>query len=212
MAFTSQFSSLPYDCPGLGTSAPMFAMTVIVCRDVKLNKVYLLACLVNPNFLPWIFLVAIQLIYPGTKLFPNFCGCVAGNLYMLWFASSSCIPPQWIQIVDDFLSKTFAYVPIPKYLRSSPTSTKILPVSIQDSSLHAQSPSPAHHYQKISVPSTSHGDVPDYKINKLVQMGFAREESKVALAATNGNIDEATGLLAEARDSNDASILASTSQ
>jgi len=192
MAFTSQFSSLPYDCPGLGSSAPMLAIFVITCRTLAIKRVMMFTLMINKNLLPWILLVIIQLSFPGTKLFSNICGCIAGNLYLLWFFNSSCIPSNAMNKMDEFLSKTFAYVPFLKYVRSF--TTQLLPVTTQD----------------CSVPTSTHqlklnnGEVPEYKISKLNQMGFSHENSKIALTAAHGNVNEAVGLLTEAQESSDA--------
>ena len=67
-------------------------------------------------------------------------------------------------------------------------------------------------YQKndalTTTPTTSlSNEVPQYKVTKLVQMGFGREESQVSLAATNGSIEESVQLLSEARDSKDVNVM-----
>jgi len=63
-------------------------------------------------------------------------------------------------------------------------------------------------YQK-NENSAKHDQVPPYKVTKMVQMGFSREESEVSLAATGGSIEQSVQLLSEARVAQDANVVAS---
>lgn len=55
-------------------------------------------------------------------------------------------------------------------------------------------------HQPFPVPEDSpvpivDSSVPNYKVNKLQQMGFQREQAIIALDATTGNMEKATELL-----------------
>ena len=70
----------------------------------------------------------------------------------------------------------------------------------------------AQRHQPFPVPDDSpipisENSVPNYKINKLQQMGFQREEAIIALNATTGNIEQATELLYTKQVGNNATVL-----
>ena len=49
--------------------------------------------------------------------------------------------------------------------------------------------------------------VPEYKVHKLQQMGFQREDAIIALDATTGSVEKATELLYTQQVGNNATVL-----
>lgn len=191
MAFTSQFSSITYNCPGFGTSAPLFAIIVIVFKNILLSRILCVFFSLRKTYVPWLLLVIVQFVFPETKLMGNFCGCVAGTIYTIWF--SRCLPSRLIGYLDDRIAPCMSVIPVLKYTR---TVSARLPVYVQD--VAAREDKTRH--QPFPVPEDSpvpivESSVPNYKVNKLQQMGFQREQAIIALDATTGNMEKATELL-----------------
>ncbi|XP_039248229.1 rhomboid domain-containing protein 2-like [Styela clava] len=206
LGFSSHYSSLMYSCPALGLTPALFGIIVLVFKNSPMKKSVILFVMLPNVAIPWLLLISSQVILQDTTFISNLSGCIVGSLYVCSLRGIITLPSVLVKYVDNIFKKIFKYIPIVKYI---PGSSPMLP------QYHLEKDQPELNgiqHQPFRVPDDcpvpiSEDSVPKYKVDKLLEMGFSKEESVVALTAANNNVDQAVSILTNKQIGSQATVL-----
>lgn len=207
LGFSSHYSSLMYSCPALGLTPALFGIIVLVFKNSPMKKSVILFVMIPNMAVPWLLLIASQVVLQDTTFISNLSGCIVGSLYVCSLRGIITLPAIVVKSIDNLFKKIFHYIPIIKYI---PGSSPLLPQYHQEKN-QPDSNGNAYH-QPFGVPDDcpvpiDENSVPKYKIDKLLKMGFSKDDSVVALNAASNNIDQAVSLLTNQQIGSQATVL-----
>lgn len=203
LGFSSRYSTLMYSCPALGILPAMFGIMVLVFKSYPLKKTVFFFLMIPNTAMPWLLLIMSQIVLQDNMFIGNLCGCIVGSLY-LWTSKSLSILPVWVvRSTDTHLLKIFNVIPVIRYI---PGASEELPV-YNTQEVTKSSDSDLQYQPDNFVVPIEESSVPAYKVDKLMQMGFPKEDSVVALSAANHNIEQAVSLLSKGQVGAKASVV-----